>query len=65
MNKDDLLDFNPLCPARIVSFEEAAEIFGELYKYDFPKWCAENKLHCFFYPPTMTYVIMPQDCKPQ
>jgi len=36
-------------------------LFGPQYKYDLPKWCAENGYRCFFKPETLVYVIIPKD----
>lgn len=57
------IDFEPLRPVVVVTVLQARKLFGELYKYDLPKWCKKNNFKCFFYPPTMVYIILPTEAK--
>jgi len=57
------MEFNPLYPVIVLSQEEAHEKFGDMYKYDFPKWCAENNVQCFYYKSTMLYILIPKEAQ--
>jgi len=61
MDKKVLLDFDPIAPIHVISSMTARELFGKMYKYDLPKWCAQKNMHCFYYPPTCVYLIFPND----
>lgn len=53
------LEFEPLFPVYCVNEAQAAEVFGKYYEYDFPKWCKENNIKCFYKKETRVYVIFP------
>lgn len=59
-----LEQFTPLNPVVVLLPTEARSIFGEFYKYDLPKYCAQHNLTCYFVPSTMMYVILSEECKP-
>jgi hypothetical protein len=58
-----VIEFSPLCPVKMFSSMEIEQVFGKLYKYDFPKWCAENNIRCFYAPETLVYVVIPKSLR--
>ncbi len=63
MNKSELKTFNATDTVHELFAATAAELFGKYYKYDFPKWCAENNLRCFYKPEILVYIIFPKEYK--
>lgn len=57
------LDLDVFHPVNVLQAIEAEELFGKMYKYDLPKWCAENGYRCFYKPETLVYVIIPKSLR--
>lgn len=57
------IEFDPTNPVLMYSSMQVEQYFGEHYKYDLPKWCKQNKVRCFYYPPTKTYILMSDSVK--
>jgi hypothetical protein len=51
--------FSVFEPAVFIQAAQIEEVFGEYYKYDFPRWCKENKYRCFYKPETRVYIVLP------
>lgn len=63
MSKKIELELDPMNPVSVLLSFQAAELFGDMYKYDLPKWCAENGYRCFYKPETLVYIIIPKNLR--
>jgi hypothetical protein len=57
MTKEELLTFDVFFPVKMEFALKIFEVFGQSYQYDFPKWCEENGIECYYYSRTKIYVF--------